>query len=152
MPLENAMRGEVTSSQTQSRALDRWHTSLTSRSGEELEFSESYPVLLEKWANASTGMPTKVPTSALNEFIAFELSLVPEVEFVFTAFRNSVFYVWVITEGFEEDVRRRIYDREKAIIDEFHTFEFDFYIVPMQGQSVWDLVSEEITLAFQRGA
>lgn len=151
MPLRNAMRGEVISSQPQSRPLDHWHVSLTPPSGEVLEFSEAYPVLLDKWFNASTRTVTEVPTSALNEFIAFELSLVPEVEFVFTAFRNCVFYVWIIMDRFEEEVRGRIYDRERAIIDEFQSFEFDFYIVAKLGRDVWDLVSEGINLAYQKG-
>jgi hypothetical protein len=105
---------------------------------------------VDKWS--STGTPTEVQTSALNEFIAFELSLVPEVEFVFTAFRNDVFYVWVIVDKFEEEVRGRIYGREKDIIDEFQGFEFDFYIIARLGRDVWDLVSEEINLAYQKGA
>ena len=46
---------------------------------------------------------TSVATIALNEFIGFEISLVPQVEAVFTAFRNEVFYVWVIVSRFEEE-------------------------------------------------
>jgi hypothetical protein len=93
---------------------------------------------------------TSVATIALNEFIGFEISLVPEVETVFTAFRNQVFYVWVIVSRFEEDVRAKIYDRQRAIIDEFSTFEFDFYIIAGLGRDPWELVSESVTLAFQR--
>ena len=150
MPLQNATRCEGTTWAPQSGAIDRWHTSPTPRSGEQHEFSEDYPVVVDKWS--STGTPTEVQTSALNEFIAFELSLVPEVEFVFTAFRNDVFYAWVIVDKFEEEVRGRIYERERAIIDEFQTFEFDFYIIARLGRDVWDLVSEEINLAYQKGA
>src|SRR5947207_3742628 len=69
----------------------------------------------------------KIITTSLNEFIAFELSLVREVEYVYTAYRNAVFYVWIVVDQFEPEVRKRIYDREKAIIDEFSDFEFDFY-------------------------
>lgn len=93
---------------------------------------------------------TSVATIALNEFIGFEISLVPEVETVFTAFRNQVFYVWVIVNRFAADVRTSIYDRQRAIIDEFPTFEFDFYIIAGLGRDPWDLVSESVTLAFQR--
>jgi hypothetical protein len=72
---------------------------------------------------------TSVAANALNEFNALEISRVPEVEAVFTAFRNEVFYVWVIVSRFADDVRAKIYDRQRAIIDEFPTFEFDFYII-----------------------
>lgn len=93
---------------------------------------------------------TSVCTSALNEFIAFEISLVSKVEAVFTAFRNEVFCVWVIVNRFADNVRARIYDRQRAIIDEFPTFEFDFYIIAGLGRDPWELVSESVTLAFQR--
>lgn len=152
MPLQNATHDRGITLPPQSGAMDRWHTSPTPESGEQHEFSEFYPVLLDNWFNASTRVPTEVPTSALNEFIAFELSLVPEVEFVFTAFRNDVFYAWVIVDKFEEEVRGRIYERERAIIDEFQMFEFDFYIIARLGRDVGDLVSEEINLAYQKGA
>jgi hypothetical protein len=61
-----------------------------------------------------------------------------------------VFYVWVIVNRFADDVRARIYDRQRAIIDEFSTFEFDFYIIAGLGRDPWELVSESVTLAFQR--
>lgn len=150
MPLENAMHGEATSTHPVSGPLDRWQASLTRASGEELKFSQDCLVQLDKWFNTSASTPLKVPTSALNEFIAFELSLVPEVEFVFTALRNSVLYVWVVVDKFEEKIRERIYDRERAVIDEFLSLEFDFYIVARLVRDVWDLVSEDITLAFER--
>jgi len=99
---------------------------------------------------ARTAPLTSIVTIALDEFIAFEISLVPEVEAVFTAFRNEVFYVWVIVSRFAADVTARIYDRQRAIIDEFPTFEFDFYIIAGLGRDPWDLVSESVKLVFQR--
>ena len=118
--------------------------------GPEQEFKAELHPDFEKWLQAATAPLTSAATSALNEFIAFEISLVPEVEAVFTAFRNQVFYVWVIVSRFEDDVRAKIYDRQRAIIDEFSTFEFDFYIIAGLGRDPWDLVSESVTLAFQR--
>ncbi len=150
MPLENATRGEASSAHPVSGLLANWQAYLTRASGEEAEFPLDCLVQAEKWSKTSTSAPLNVPTSALNEFIAFELSLVPEIEFVFTAFRNSVFYVWIVVDKFEEEVRERIYERERAIIDEFTTFEFDFYIIARLGRDVWDLVSEDIRLAFER--
>jgi len=118
--------------------------------GPEHEFKAEHHLDSGKWLQAETTPLTSVSTSALNEFIAFEISLVSEVEAVFTAFRNEVFYVWVIVNRFADDVRARIYDRQRAIIDEFSTFEFDFYIIAGLGRDPWELVSESVTLAFQR--
>ena len=53
-------------------------------------------------------------------------------------------------DQFEPEVRKRIYDREKAIIDEFSDFEFDFYIVARTGRDVKELISESVTLAYGR--
>ena len=87
----------------------------------------------------------------LNEFIALEFSLVPKVEYVFTAFRdNRVFYVWVVTDHFDEATREAIYEREKAVIDVFDMFEFDFYIIARMGRDVATLISEGIDLAYKR--
>jgi hypothetical protein len=118
--------------------------------GPEHEFRAEHHLDSEKWLQAGTVPLTSVATTALNEFLAFEISLVPEVEAVFTAFRNEVFYVWVIVSRFEQDVRARIYDRQRVIIDEFPTFEFDFYVIAGLGRDPWELVSESVTLAFKR--
>jgi len=118
--------------------------------GPEQKFRAELHLESEKWRQAVTAPLTSTATTALNEFIAFEISLAPEVEAVFTAFRNEVFYVWVIVSRFADDVRATIYDRQRAIIDEFRTFEFDFYIIAGLGRDPWDLVSESVTLAFQR--
>lgn len=92
----------------------------------------------------------EVFASGLNEFIAFELSLVSEVEYVYTALRNNVFYVWVVINQFEREVRERIYEREKAVIDEFSMFEFDFYIISRMERNVQELISESIDLTYER--
>ena len=92
-----------------------------------------------------------VLTSDLREFIAFEFSLTPEVEYVYTAFReNQVFYAWVIIDSFEGEVRDQIYDRQQAIIDEFPGFEFDFYIVARMGRDVEDLFDDSVKLTYQK--
>ena len=92
----------------------------------------------------------KLQTGSLNEFIAFELSQIREVEYVYTALRNKVFYVWIVIDRFEPQVRKNIYEREKTIIDEFNMFEFDFYIIARMGQDVKDLISGSVKLAYQR--
>ncbi|MBI2819562.1 MAG: hypothetical protein HYX73_06250 [Acidobacteria bacterium] len=107
-----------------------------------IERGDTYP---------TTGDPTRIQTSNLNEFIAFVLSLVPEVECVHTAFReNHVFYVWIVISEWKKEVRQRIYERQQSIIDQFPTFAFDFYIVSRDGQRVEDLISQTIDVAYVR--
>lgn len=89
-------------------------------------------------------------TKDLNEFIALELSLVPEVEYVYTAIRDGVFYVWTVIDRFAQAAREGIYGRQIAVIDEFPMYEFDFYIIAREGRPVGDLISESVTLTFDR--
>lgn len=95
---------------------------------------------------------TAQPTSSVRECIAFEFSLIREVEFVYTAFRsNEVFYVWIVIEEFERAVREKIYERQRTIIDEFPMFQFDFYVIGLMGRNVADLIGDEsIHLTYKR--
>ena len=83
-------------------------------------------------------------TAEMREFIAFEFSLVPAVECVFTAFReNQIFYAWIVINEFDDsETREDIYCRQLAIIDEFIMFEFDFYIVARTGRRLDDIVGD----------
>lgn len=92
------------------------------------------------------------PTSGVRECIAFEFSLVPEVAFVYTAFRsNEVFYVWIVIDKFERVVRERIYVKQRVIIDEFPMFQFDFYIIGLMGRNVADLIGDQsMHLTYER--
>ncbi len=92
----------------------------------------------------------RVETTRLNRFIALELALVEEVEYILSAYRDRVFYVWVIVEVFDDSVRRRIYGRQAAVIEEFPTFEFDFYIVARGGRNLDELVTESVEVVYER--
>lgn len=110
-------------------------------------FSDSGNILLQ--TDEST-LPIAVQTKRLKEFIALELSSVDEVEYVFSALRNNVFYIWVLLDRFESEVRGRIYRREELIIDEFPMFEFDFYLISRMGRDPGELVSESIELVYDK--
>jgi hypothetical protein len=89
-------------------------------------------------------MGIAIGTADLRDFIAFEFSLVPDVEYVFTAFReNQIFYAWIVINQFEQSVRDQIYEREQAIIDEFPAFEFDFYIIARIDRNLDDLIGDD---------
>lgn len=91
----------------------------------------------------STEKILALATSDLRECIAFEFSLVKDVAFVYTAFRNNeVFYVWIVIDEFERAVREGIYERQRVIIDEFPMFQFDFYIIGLLGRDVTELIGD----------
>ena len=96
---------------------------------------------------------TRAVTSNLRELIAFEFSLIRDVQYVFTAFRdNHVFYAWVVVDRFEDDVRNKIYNRQETIIDEFPGLEFDFYIVARMGRDIGDLIDTSAQLTYQKAS
>lgn len=101
----------------------------------------------------STTDPEKLAvTTGLQYFIAFEFSLLPEVAYVYTALRdNDVYYVWIVVDEFSRAVREKAYQRQRSIIDEFPTFQFDFYIIGLSGQSIDDLIGDgSMHLTYER--
>jgi hypothetical protein len=100
--------------------------------------------------NRNAEITDPIFSSRLNEFIAEEISRVSDVDHIFTAFRNNVFYVWILLERFETTVRESIYEREKVIIDEFPMFDFDFYIVATEKQNPEDLISGSVELVYEK--
>lgn len=151
MPLRNVGESVGATAPLQMHSNDRLDMSTLKIVAGEQRFPRADHVLARRWFEAGTVPSTTVATTALNEFIAFELSLVLDVEYVFTAFRNEVFYVWILVKHFEEEIRTRIYDRERAIIDAFPTLDFDFYVIARLDRDPWDLVSESVVLAYQKG-
>lgn len=108
----------------------------------EQEFADTSSSIVD-YRTTSTQGSVASRTVALREFIAFEFSLVPEVECVFTAFReNQIFYAWIVINEFDSETRETIYYRQMAIIDEFSMFEFDFYIVARTGRRLDDIVGD----------
>ena len=92
-----------------------------------------------------------VITSNLNEYIAFEFSLVPEIKQVFTALQNNnVLYTWIVVDCFDDDVRHKIYNRQEAIIDDFTDFDFDFYVIARMGRETTDLFDSSVKLIYQK--
>jgi len=142
MPL-NLVSSQVTTSAFD--PLRRWREIRSTTLGEESCFEEA-EVAIDKTAEA-----VPVPTSDLNKFIGFEFSVVPEVEYVYTVLRdNRVFYVWIVISAWEKKVRERVYAREQAIMDEFPSFSFDFYVVDQCGEDVADLISQSLEVAYRR--
>ena len=92
-----------------------------------------------------TEKPGQTDPVALTDFVALELSQVPEVENVFTAKLKNLVYAWIVVDPFDEAVREEIYVHEKSIIDEFWDFEFDFNIISRRGRKLQELLSDPNT-------
>jgi len=90
-------------------------------------------------------------TISLRESLARELSLVPEVEAIFSTRHGSVLYVWTVVNNFDPTVRAAIYEREKALIDAFGGFDFDFDIIARRGRDIETLAKDgSLDVAFRR--
>lgn len=90
-------------------------------------------------------------THSLNQYIGSLLAQVSMVERVYSKYRSNVFYTWVVVEDRDQTSLEKIYEREKAIIERFPEFEFDFYVLYRKGQSVDTMISGDIDLVFIRG-
>ena len=91
------------------------------------------------------------PTVSVREFIAHELALVEEVEAVLTARQDNEFHIWTVVNEFDGDIRNKIYEREKAIIDEFGNFHFDFNILSRRGRSFSEIIHDSaLDVTFRR--
>jgi hypothetical protein len=75
------------------------------------------------------------------DFIWLELSMVPEVERVFVERKGDAFQVVTVVNDRSPELRRRIFAREKAIIDGLPQYEFDFDLFTRMNYNLEDLVS-----------
>lgn len=107
--------------------------------------------LLRTSSEGTKARPTvRLEPISLKQFLARELALVKEVEAVFTAQHGNLFHIWTVINEFDTATRQKIYERERAIIDEFEQFEFDFNIVARSNRDlkeITDLASLEVTLS-----
>lgn len=76
------------------------------------------------------------------DFIWLELSLVPEVERVFVECRGNHFEVMTVVNERDDTLRRKVFAREKAIIDALPHYGFHFGILTRMNYALKDLVSD----------
>ena len=67
--------------------------------------------------------------------------MIPEIERVFVERRGDAFQVMTVVNDRSVDLRKRIFAREKAIIDELPQCEFDFDILTRMNHKLDDLVT-----------
>jgi hypothetical protein len=81
----------------------------------------------------------------VNDFIGYELTLVPEVEHVFVSQEDSdgkVLRVTVVIDMRNETTRAAIYKREQAVMDELKNLDFDFHIIAREGRPLEELITD----------
>lgn len=91
-------------------------------------------------------------TVSLREFLAHEMSLVKEVEAVLTAREGNVLHVCTVVNESSPEIRVRIFERERSIIDEFDSLEFDFNVIARHGRDLQAVADDSaLDLTFSRG-
>lgn len=85
----------------------------------------------------------------LENFIGGELSLVPAVESVLVSREAEGVLVWSVVSKASDEIRYRIYDRERLIMDLFPDLSFDFHIIDRGERPVEELISG-VPAAYQR--
>jgi hypothetical protein len=105
---------------------------------ESKEFYNDVPVY--KSRPSITGFNFKV-----EDFIWFELSIVNEVECVVVERqeKGKQFGVISIVNGRDPNIRKRIYERERAVIQAHPDLYFDFYVRSRMGRSLNELIGSE---------
>jgi hypothetical protein len=79
------------------------------------------------------------------QFLAFLISVVPEVRSVFMHEEGNFLRVIVRVDDFDFDVNERIYDNEELIMEIFSNLEFDFEITTLV-----NLGDPDLELVFSR--
>jgi len=86
-------------------------------------------------------------------FIGMEMSLVPEVEDVFIYREDNtgkLLRVLVVIDKSDEAVRSNIYERERAIMDELGTTDFNFHVLSREGRNLSEVVTDAGEHAYRR--
>lgn len=94
-----------------------------------------------------------MPSIRVESLISSRLALVPDVESVWKSREGRVFYVWSVVNHSSADVRRRVYEKEREIIDELQEYEFDFSIFARRDRDSDRLfMDRNLQLAFSRAS
>ena len=78
------------------------------------------------------------------------MSDLTQVERVYVRFDGRVFYTWIVIEQRDREVQNAVYARERKIINRFHDYSFDFYVVYRSGTDIDSLVAGEIELVYSK--
>ena len=89
-------------------------------------------------------------TLSIDAALAQDFSGLPQVACVLTQQEGRILKVWLGLDDPSDDVRHRVFDKELAAIDAFPSVEFDFNLIPLMGRPFQDVISEPVSVAFNR--
>ncbi len=98
-----------------------------------------------KKLNNTSVLPSKRPpaVSSVNirpeEFIAFQMSYIPEQKGVFVFCDEGVYYITVIVDNRDLMLNRRIFERQREIMHFYRQFRFDLSIIPLTNRMLADI-------------
>lgn len=79
----------------------------------------------------------------LQKIIADRIKGVSEVEYIFCQREEDIFLVWTVINKLDVEARRRIYRKQREIIDLFKDETFDFYVVAREGQAPESIINQD---------
>ena len=87
--------------------------------------------------------PEVLVADTLEEVLAKDFGAVPQVSHILAEDAPESLLVWIVLEGNPgPDVRRRIYEKELALISEFPAVEFDFNPIPAMGRPLNEIITD----------
>lgn len=85
--------------------------------------------------------PTLLFSRTVEDAVAGDLKLVPEVSHVSVERADGNLLVWIAVSNPTKEVRERIFEKQYSVIDGFPEIEFDFNIIAAKGLTPADLTS-----------
>jgi hypothetical protein len=89
-------------------------------------------------------------SASLEEALAKDLGLVPDVQFVCVERADNNLLVWVALDNPSEANRERVFQKQSDLIDGFPEVSFDFNIVLARSQDAREFVSDA-KMVYSRG-
>lgn len=86
----------------------------------------------------------------LENYISSQISIVREVEFVFSTKENDQINLWIIVNNPDRKVRDSLYDIEFDILKKFTNNNFDFHIMYREGKDIKEILPSNYDIIFRR--
>ncbi len=80
------------------------------------------------------------------KYIAKTIREVPEVNLIYGKMEDANIYIITLLDEYDKEARRSVYRYQREILNNFPEFNFDFYVVAMNGQKPESMVSDLISL------
>jgi hypothetical protein len=79
--------------------------------------------------HSARSVSTGLQPMSVKQYISQELALEKDVEAVLLWRDGKLFHIWTVANNPDTETRKRIFEREKAVIDKVEDYDFDFNII-----------------------